>query len=181
MQGSEQLKLEDYRVGTLPTLFYIPDFLTDAEQTQLLHHVSNQSIPFLGCIKYLKFRLMVVFFFSLFFFVLVSPFVVTQRCYLFWMLHRSMKCLSPSGSLWRTGDCRIGVCCLFLINCLFDCWLVPWWVSNILFCIQHRRGGAWERTTPTELWVSLWFCFFPLDSLVLFIVIHPLKKNQVSC
>lgn len=31
--------LEGYKAGSLPTLYYIPNFITDAEQTQLLNHI----------------------------------------------------------------------------------------------------------------------------------------------
>ncbi|KAK1280493.1 hypothetical protein QJS04_geneDACA015141 [Acorus gramineus] len=31
--------MEEYRVGTLPTLYYIPDFISDLQQSQILHHI----------------------------------------------------------------------------------------------------------------------------------------------
>ncbi|KAK8963865.1 hypothetical protein KSP40_PGU007715 [Platanthera guangdongensis] len=38
-----QLALEDYVVGSLPTLVYIPNFITEAEQFELLHHIYEVS------------------------------------------------------------------------------------------------------------------------------------------
>ena len=38
MEGKQ--KLSNYKVGSLPTLMYIPDFITDHEQTSLLNNVS---------------------------------------------------------------------------------------------------------------------------------------------
>ncbi|XP_072960440.1 alkylated DNA repair protein ALKBH6 homolog isoform X1 [Typha angustifolia] len=35
----KELKLEDYIVGSLPTVFYIPNFITESEHAQLLHHI----------------------------------------------------------------------------------------------------------------------------------------------
>lgn len=32
--------LEEFKVGSIPTLFYIPEFITDGEQAQLLSHVT---------------------------------------------------------------------------------------------------------------------------------------------
>ncbi|KAK1291267.1 hypothetical protein QJS10_CPB17g01553 [Acorus calamus] len=37
MEGEETM--EEYRVGTLPTLYYIPDFISDLQQSQILHHI----------------------------------------------------------------------------------------------------------------------------------------------
>lgn len=34
-----RIALEDYVVGSLPTLVYIPNFITEAEQSELLHHI----------------------------------------------------------------------------------------------------------------------------------------------
>lgn len=34
-----EFNLENYKVGNLPTVFYIPDFITDSEQTLLLRNV----------------------------------------------------------------------------------------------------------------------------------------------
>jgi alkylated DNA repair protein alkB homolog 6 len=31
--------LADYTVGAIPNLFYVPGFISQAEQSQLLHHV----------------------------------------------------------------------------------------------------------------------------------------------
>ncbi|KAK8956853.1 hypothetical protein KSP39_PZI001595 [Platanthera zijinensis] len=38
-----RLALEDYVVGSLPTLVYIPNFITEAEQFELLHHIYEVS------------------------------------------------------------------------------------------------------------------------------------------
>ncbi|XP_039117887.1 alpha-ketoglutarate-dependent dioxygenase alkB homolog 6-like [Dioscorea cayenensis subsp. rotundata] len=35
----QELKIKDYVVGDLPTLIYIPNFIADSEQSQLLHHI----------------------------------------------------------------------------------------------------------------------------------------------
>ncbi|KAL0923191.1 hypothetical protein M5K25_007236 [Dendrobium thyrsiflorum] len=35
--------VEDYVVGSLPTLIYIPNFITEAEQSELLHHIYEVS------------------------------------------------------------------------------------------------------------------------------------------
>ncbi|KAJ0979124.1 hypothetical protein J5N97_014598 [Dioscorea zingiberensis] len=35
----QELNIKDYVVGDLPTLIYIPNFITDSEQAQLLHHI----------------------------------------------------------------------------------------------------------------------------------------------
>lgn len=32
--------LSDFKVGSLPTLFYIPDFISDTDQTLLLNNVT---------------------------------------------------------------------------------------------------------------------------------------------
>ncbi|XP_020595789.1 alpha-ketoglutarate-dependent dioxygenase alkB homolog 6 isoform X2 [Phalaenopsis equestris] len=40
-QGSNSV--EDYVVGSLPTLIYIPNFITEAEQSELLHHIYEGS------------------------------------------------------------------------------------------------------------------------------------------
>jgi alkylated DNA repair protein alkB family protein 6 len=37
------MELERFRVGLTPTVFYIPGFITDEEQTQLLNHVKLSS------------------------------------------------------------------------------------------------------------------------------------------
>jgi alkylated DNA repair protein alkB family protein 6 len=29
----------DYAIGSIPTVLYVPDFISQAEQSQLLHHV----------------------------------------------------------------------------------------------------------------------------------------------
>lgn len=36
----EQQNLSDFKVGSLPTLFYIPDFISDTDQTLLLNNVT---------------------------------------------------------------------------------------------------------------------------------------------
>ncbi|KAL1205303.1 Alkylated DNA repair -like protein ALKBH6 [Cardamine amara subsp. amara] len=36
-------ELESFRVGLTPTVFYIPEFITEEEQTQLLHHIYGAS------------------------------------------------------------------------------------------------------------------------------------------
>lgn len=38
-KGEKGLQLDDFIVGTLPTLYYIPNFITESEQAQLLHHI----------------------------------------------------------------------------------------------------------------------------------------------
>jgi len=37
--------LADYTVGDIPTLFYVPDFISQSEQSQLLHHVRHPPNP----------------------------------------------------------------------------------------------------------------------------------------
>ncbi|KAK9273375.1 hypothetical protein L1049_018185 [Liquidambar formosana] len=37
MEGRE--KMDEFRVGPLPNMYYIPDFITDSEQTQLLNNI----------------------------------------------------------------------------------------------------------------------------------------------
>lgn len=37
-------KLLDFKVGPVPTVIYIPDFITDAEQTQLWNHINQAPI-----------------------------------------------------------------------------------------------------------------------------------------
>uniref|UniRef100_A0A1J3JH41 Alpha-ketoglutarate-dependent dioxygenase alkB-like protein 6 n=1 Tax=Noccaea caerulescens TaxID=107243 RepID=A0A1J3JH41_NOCCA len=37
------MELESFRVGLTPTVYYIPSFITDEEQTQLLHHIYGAS------------------------------------------------------------------------------------------------------------------------------------------
>jgi alkylated DNA repair protein alkB family protein 6 len=37
--------LQDYTVGAIPTLFYVPDFISQSEQSQVLHHVRHPSNP----------------------------------------------------------------------------------------------------------------------------------------
>ncbi|KAJ1689294.1 hypothetical protein LUZ63_013449 [Rhynchospora breviuscula] len=42
MEASEeekQLDLDEFVVGSLPTLIYVPNFISDSEQTELLHHI----------------------------------------------------------------------------------------------------------------------------------------------
>jgi len=34
-------KLAEFIVGSVPTVVYIPDFITDVEETQLFNHVQN--------------------------------------------------------------------------------------------------------------------------------------------
>ncbi|PIA51491.1 hypothetical protein AQUCO_01100376v1 [Aquilegia coerulea] len=43
MENGER-NLEDFKVGSLPTLIYIPDFITETEQTQLLNHIYKAPI-----------------------------------------------------------------------------------------------------------------------------------------
>lgn len=38
-EAEDEFNLEDYKVGNLPTVFYVPDFITDSEQAQLLRNV----------------------------------------------------------------------------------------------------------------------------------------------
>ncbi|XP_039784267.1 alpha-ketoglutarate-dependent dioxygenase alkB homolog 6-like [Panicum virgatum] len=37
--------LADYTVGAIPTLFYVPDFISNSEQSQLLHHIYQAPAP----------------------------------------------------------------------------------------------------------------------------------------
>ncbi|CAL4933502.1 unnamed protein product [Urochloa decumbens] len=37
--------LADYTVGAIPTLFYVPDFISKSEQSQLLHHIYHAPAP----------------------------------------------------------------------------------------------------------------------------------------
>uniref|UniRef100_K4AEF4 Alpha-ketoglutarate-dependent dioxygenase AlkB-like domain-containing protein n=1 Tax=Setaria italica TaxID=4555 RepID=K4AEF4_SETIT len=37
--------LQDYTVGAIPTLFYVPDFISQSEQSQLLHHIYQAPAP----------------------------------------------------------------------------------------------------------------------------------------
>ncbi|XP_039829353.1 alpha-ketoglutarate-dependent dioxygenase alkB homolog 6-like isoform X2 [Panicum virgatum] len=37
--------LADYTVGDIPTLFYVPDFISQSEQSQLLHHIYQAPAP----------------------------------------------------------------------------------------------------------------------------------------
>nr|ACF86824.1 unknown [Zea mays] len=37
--------LADYTVGAIPTLFYVPDFISHSEQSQLLHHIYQAPAP----------------------------------------------------------------------------------------------------------------------------------------
>lgn len=37
-------KLRGFTVGSVPTVIYIPDFINDAEQTQLFNHVVYPSL-----------------------------------------------------------------------------------------------------------------------------------------
>uniref|UniRef100_A0A0E0M7S5 Alpha-ketoglutarate-dependent dioxygenase AlkB-like domain-containing protein n=1 Tax=Oryza punctata TaxID=4537 RepID=A0A0E0M7S5_ORYPU len=37
--------LGDYAVGPIPTLFYVPGFISDSEQSQLLHHIYQAPAP----------------------------------------------------------------------------------------------------------------------------------------
>ncbi|KAF8722861.1 hypothetical protein HU200_021994 [Digitaria exilis] len=37
--------LADYTVGAIPTLFYVPDFISQSEQSQLLHHIYQAPAP----------------------------------------------------------------------------------------------------------------------------------------
>ncbi|RLN41198.1 hypothetical protein C2845_PM01G42330 [Panicum miliaceum] len=37
--------LTDYTVGAIPTLFYVPDFISQSEQSQLLHHIYQAPAP----------------------------------------------------------------------------------------------------------------------------------------
>jgi hypothetical protein len=36
----------EYAVGSIPTVLYVPDFISQTEQSQLLHHVLDKSGPF---------------------------------------------------------------------------------------------------------------------------------------
>jgi alkylated DNA repair protein alkB family protein 6 len=37
--------LADYTVGAIPTIFYVPDFVSQSEQSQLLHHIYQAPAP----------------------------------------------------------------------------------------------------------------------------------------
>ena len=37
--------LADYSAGTIPTIFYVPDFISHSEQSQLLHNVLHPPNP----------------------------------------------------------------------------------------------------------------------------------------
>ncbi|XP_052169353.1 uncharacterized protein LOC127786068 [Oryza glaberrima] len=39
------MSLADYAVGPIPTLLYVPGFISDAEQSQLLHHIYQAPAP----------------------------------------------------------------------------------------------------------------------------------------
>ncbi|KAJ6810770.1 alpha-ketoglutarate-dependent dioxygenase alkB-like protein 6 [Iris pallida] len=39
MEQEQEVELQKHIVGSLPTIFYIPNFITNSEQAQLLHHI----------------------------------------------------------------------------------------------------------------------------------------------
>uniref|UniRef100_A0A1D1XI67 Putative alpha-ketoglutarate-dependent dioxygenase ABH6 n=2 Tax=Anthurium amnicola TaxID=1678845 RepID=A0A1D1XI67_9ARAE len=44
MEGIDQFVLSDYAVGSLRTLFYIPNFISTSEESQLLHNINGTPI-----------------------------------------------------------------------------------------------------------------------------------------
>ncbi|XP_078152365.1 oxidoreductase [Carex rostrata] len=40
-QEEKQLDLDEFVVGSLPTVIYIPNFISDSEQAELLHHINQ--------------------------------------------------------------------------------------------------------------------------------------------
>ncbi|KAL6009623.1 Alpha-ketoglutarate-dependent dioxygenase alkB 6 [Asimina triloba] len=44
MGGVGEDHLQDFLVGSLPTLFYIPDFITDSDQANLLNQIYRAPI-----------------------------------------------------------------------------------------------------------------------------------------
>lgn len=97
MEGKDNFG--DFKIGSLPTLLYIPDFITDSEQTALLNNVAFPSLSFMYK-NYLPHPLQCVCFPS------PSPF----------LHHRFMELLFQSGNLLEIEGYRIGVC-------LHLCWL----------------------------------------------------------
>ena len=87
--------LNGFKVGSLPTLIYIPDFISESEQTMLLNNVKIPSFSY-ACL--VLFSPILVCFFIRVFLHITSP-----------MLYRFMEPLYQSGNLWRIGDYRIGV------------------------------------------------------------------------
>lgn len=45
-EEEQRINLKEFVVGSLPSLFYIPNFISDSEQAELLHHVSILSFLF---------------------------------------------------------------------------------------------------------------------------------------
>lgn len=84
---SEREHLNNFIVGSVPTVFYIPDYITAAEEDQLLNNVKR-----LGC----------MIFFSL------SGLEFSGYPFLFTC--RFIKLRFPSGNLWRIEGYKIGVC-----------------------------------------------------------------------
>lgn len=83
--------LADYTVGAIPSLFYVPGFISQAEQSQLLHHVlipAPSTHPRNPDLAPCMFDSLVV-------------------C-------RYTKRRRQSGNPSRIGGCRTGVCCVIL-------------------------------------------------------------------
>ena len=51
MEGKHKINVDDFKVGSLPTLMYIPDFITLEEQAILLNNVLKLKTLFLFLIS----------------------------------------------------------------------------------------------------------------------------------
>ncbi len=46
MEAKKRLDTLTFKVGSLPTIMYIPDFITEMEQTMLLNNVTISSLSY---------------------------------------------------------------------------------------------------------------------------------------
>ncbi len=124
--------LADYAVGPIPTLLYVPGFISDAEQSQLLHHVFLPGL--------------LAFFFLC---VCLCDLVVLMRLVLAggWRFTRRQR---PSGSRSRTGGCRTGVRVTLFSEVWSLAWKSPYFSPFLLLCNEQ----GFEFLTEFDLLVS---------------------------
>lgn len=132
--------LADYTVGAIPTLFYVPDFISHSEQSQLLHHVLHASNRQISS-PFIRFC----------FFLSRSHCILTRRR---WLLRRRFtRHRRPSGKPSRTGGYKTGVLFVFFALGGFGLEIAlassfPWHGVGL-----SRRSGAWEGAPAAGLWV----------------------------
>lgn len=145
MESREPLK--DFTVGSLPTLFYIPNFISESEESQLLHQVIIFSI---SVIQNMYSPPFFHDFSSCAFFLFFFWWVLVNLTLVFHVASRFTMPQSPSGKLWKTGDYRTGVSRILSLFVSLSFQHSPlisisyWWVFSVwgYCCCTFVTGGV---------------------------------------